>query len=121
MGLPGLAVAGCGRCAASGEGRPVVRCAGGSEVDLARHEVRRGRRTLSLTKAEWRLLQALADHPDEVVLHEELYARIWGEPPLTRAGMLKQLGDLVGRAREKLGPRAIVTLRGSGYRLRLAG
>jgi DNA-binding response OmpR family regulator len=94
-------------------------CAGCLTIIPERHEVQLGdAHPISLTRLETRLLGALVQNADGVVLAESLITRVWGPGGGTRA-MLKQL---VYRLRKKLendprDPTLIVTIPNSGYLL----
>jgi DNA-binding response OmpR family regulator len=93
----------------------------GATVDLARREVRRedgGREELSEQEAD--LIRFLAERHDRAVPREELLTLLWrtAAPDLGS----RAVDMLVARMRAKLGdsgkePRALVTVRGCGYRL----
>jgi two-component system OmpR family response regulator len=93
--------------------RPTVIVAGGISVDLATHAVRVGEREVDLTPREFALLQYLALRPGEVVSKAELIEHVWpakGADPNT-------VEVYAGSLRRKLGPGALQTVRGAGYRL----
>jgi DNA-binding response OmpR family regulator len=77
---------------------------------------------IHLTPTEYRLLVALASHPDEVLSREKLGEIIWGYQNLDT----RHLVDVhIGRLRSKLQPvlatgAKIRTVRGRGYKLALA-
>lgn len=87
-------------------------------VDVARHEARRGGRTLDLTPKEFALLRYFASHPGEVLSQEHLLEHVWDEhaDPFTNTVRVT-----VGTLRRKLetggAPPAIETVVGVGYRL----
>ena len=87
-------------------------------VDTARHDVRVGGRSVSLTAAEFRLLTALLQAGGRVLTRDQLIDAVYGIDEL----VLDRTIDVhVGRLREKLGddaaaPRYIATIRGVGYR-----
>ncbi len=85
----------------------------------ARASVRIGDKPLHLTPTEYRLLVALASHPDSLLTREVLGQIVWGYQDLGSGHLI----DVhIGRLRMKLrsastdGP-TIVTVRGRGYRL----
>ena len=51
---------------------------GDLKIDLARRQVSRGDRLIHLTETEYNLLHALAEHANQVVLHEQLLEIVWG-------------------------------------------
>jgi len=77
-----------------------------------------------LTSVEFRLLEHLARNQGQVQDRRELLARVWRwcEATDDRAGVSRTVDTHVKRLREKLGPASefIETIRGVGYRLRLA-
>ena len=87
-------------------------------LDPARQAVRVGEEVIALTPTEYRVLEALASRPGEVVRHEEIAQSVWGR-------RIEELGRAVDtqarRLRKKLagrrlGPR-IVKQHGRGYTL----
>lgn len=96
---------------------------GGLCLDGERHQVTVEGRELTLTAAEYKLLQALLGSPGRVFSREELLGRICehGETVIDRV-----IDVHIGKLRQKLGddpsaPRYILTVRGFGYRLADAG
>jgi len=88
------------------------------DVDVARHQVRRGPRTLSLTPLEFDLLRALAQEPRRVWTREALLQHVWG---YRHAGDTRLVNVHVQRLRAKVEhdpehPQVVVTVRGVGYR-----
>jgi DNA-binding response OmpR family regulator len=88
-------------------------------IDQVRCRVTLGKQVVRLTPTEYRLLCALATHPDEVVSREELAQQVWGyhDPDVSRS-----LDVHMRRLRTKLnaGPvpaPPILTVRGFGYQL----
>lgn len=94
--------------------------AGPVSISLSRQEVRRDGQPVHLTPNEYRLLEALASSPGEIVTHRELMARIWGPELLSAHHYLRVY---VRQLREKLEdgqsdtPQILQTVPGSGYRL----
>jgi DNA-binding response OmpR family regulator len=89
---------------------------GNLRIDLLRHEVSIGWRTVILSTRELSLLKAFADHPGQVLGRQELLSLAWGMDfdPQTN------LVDVYVRyLRRKLGERIIETVRGEGYCLRV--
>ena len=88
-------------------------------IDLDRVEVRRGRESLALTPAEFRLLVALVQAHGRVLSRQALLDSLYGP---SQGDALERTVDVhIGRLRDKLGeeigtPRYIVTVRGLGYR-----
>lgn len=91
-------------------------------VDLHSQEVWLGNERLTVTPTEFRLLACLARNADRTVTRQQLLQEVWG---LGKAAETRTVDMHVWRLREKL-PGAtpsspiIETVRGFGYRLRLA-
>jgi len=88
------------------------------DVDVARHKVRRGSSTLSLTPLEFDLLRALAQEPRRVWTREALLQHVWG---YRHAGDTRLVNVHVQRLRSKIEhdpehPEIVVTVRGVGYK-----
>lgn len=92
---------------------------GDLELDPARHEARRGDRSLDLTAKEFALLRYFMAHPGRVLSQEHLLEHVWDEfaDPFTNTVRVT-----VGTLRRKLagadGGQPIETVVGVGYRLR---
>ena len=92
---------------------------GDLDIDLDRVQVRRGRETLALTPAEFRLLVALVQARGRVLTRQALLDSLNGQ---SLGDTLERTVDVhIGRLRDKLGedagaPRYIMTVRGVGYR-----
>jgi len=92
---------------------------GDLEIDLARRRVTRNGVTIHLTRTEFDLLQELATHLNQVLLHDQLLTSVWG--PEYRDD-LDYLRAYIRYLRRKLeidpsNPRYIVTNQGVGYML----
>jgi two-component system KDP operon response regulator KdpE len=85
-------------------------------IDFETRRVRIGEEDISLTKTEYAILMELANHPDAVVDHNNLLARVWG-PQYRDAN--HYLHIYLGRVRKKLGAYGdlLETIPGVGYRL----
>ena len=89
------------------------------EIDIARHEVRRGGVGVSLSALEFRLLSAIVGARGRVLSRDQLMETVTG---LEAEGVLERSVDVyIFRLRQKLGdpaeaPRYIQTVRGVGYR-----
>jgi two-component system OmpR family response regulator len=83
-------------------------------VDPARHRVTHAGRPVELTAREFGVLEYLARHPGEVVSRTRLLEHVWDE---NFVGSTNVVDVYVGYLRRKLGPQAIETVRGVGYRL----
>jgi two-component system OmpR family response regulator len=84
-------------------------------LDLESRAAMRGTERIELTAMEWSVLAALARHPGKIYSRNEI------ESHLAMEGMgdseSNSLEVIVSRLRKKLGPLAISTHRGLGYRL----
>jgi two-component system KDP operon response regulator KdpE len=108
------------RSVRSEEQRPVVE-AGSLRIDLAARVVQRGGEEVRLTRTEYRLVAALAQHPGKVLTHRQLLREVWGpnaelETPYLRVYMAQlrhKLEDDPAR------PRHLLTETGVGYRLKV--
>jgi two-component system KDP operon response regulator KdpE len=85
-------------------------------IDFETRRVRIGEEDIALTKTEYAILVELANHPDAVVDHNNLLARVWG-PQYRDAN--HYLHIYLGRVRKKLGAHGdlLETIPGVGYRL----
>jgi two-component system KDP operon response regulator KdpE len=88
-------------------------------IDLARHRVSLGGQDVHLTRTEHSLLLELARHPNQVLLHEQLLAVVWG--PEYRDD-IDYLRAYIRYLRQKLepdpsAPKMILTEPGVGYLL----
>jgi DNA-binding response OmpR family regulator len=98
--------------------RPTMLRFGDVEVDLERHEARRGGQVLALKPKEYDLLVFLAQHPGRAFSRDHLLERVWG---YTAAGDTRTVDVHVRWLREKIEinpsqPKLIETVRGLGYR-----
>lgn len=107
----------------------VLRRGGGSElketyadalltVDFAERRLIVGDRSVELTPLEFKLLAAFVEHPNQLLAHGQLLELVWGGERGTSRDQVKLY---VGYLRKKLadagvGPGAIETVRGFGYR-----
>lgn len=102
-----------------------IHLAGGGEIDTRNLCLRHGAEEVQLTRREIELLQYLAEHGDRPVPREELLARVWGYGP--ELGIETRTVDIhIAKLRRKLeadpkNPAHLVTVRGAGYRLLVAG
>jgi DNA-binding response OmpR family regulator len=91
--------------------------AGGVSLDLLQRKVTIDGRPVNLSAREFSLLQAFVAHPRQVLSRQELLSMAWGVHFDTQTNVV----DVYVRyLRGKLGRRVIETVRGAGYRLRLA-
>ena len=87
---------------------------GDLRIDRAGMVVERTGRPVELSATEFRLLDALLDHPGQVLSREQLLERVWGS---SSWGEPRVVDVNVQRLRAKIGAEKILTLRGSGYKL----
>jgi DNA-binding response OmpR family regulator len=92
---------------------------GDLEVDLERHEVRRGGQVVPLTPSEFALLQALAERPGRVWTRQQLLDRVQGA---AFESYERAIDSHVKNLRQKLEPdprqpRYVLTVFGVGYKL----
>jgi two-component system response regulator MprA len=91
------------------------------ELDPVQHLVRRGARTIALTRTEFLLLELFLRHPRQVLTRGQIFERVWG---YDFGATSKALDVYIGYLRRKTEaggePRLIHTLRGIGYALREA-
>ncbi len=97
----------------SGNPNPLVTI-GDLEVDLAGRTVRRGGRPVPLTSREWALFEGLVQRPNQLLSKAQLEERLYSFDTEVESNTIEVY---IGRIRKKLGPAAIETVRGMGYRL----
>lgn len=95
-----------------------IQC-GDLNIDLARHRVIIGEQEIYLTATEYKLLHELATHVNQVLLHEQLLAAVWGSEYCNDVDYLR---SYVHSLRKKLernpaNPEIIVNVTGVGYML----
>ena len=104
---------------AGGHSRPLISL-GPFTVDLSAQRVFRGDDEIDLTSYEYKVLNYLVMHPDEVVTKTDLSEHIYEEDADRDSNTIEVF---IGRLRRKLDPDGslgpIETLRGRGYRLAL--
>jgi len=104
---------------AGGHARPEVRF-GPLAIDLSAQRVHLDGAEIDLTTFEFKVLQYLVMHPDEVVTKTALAEHIYEEDAERDSNVIEVF---IGRLRRKLDPQGtlnpIETLRGRGYRLTL--
>ena len=90
---------------------------GDLQLDTASLQVRCGGEPVALSRREYMLLSALAEHPGRVLTRAALEGRLyaWGEEIASNA-----IEVHIHHLRRKLGADRILTVRGVGYRLRAA-
>jgi two-component system KDP operon response regulator KdpE len=89
------------------------------QIDLARRQVTVGGREIRLTPTEYNLLLQLAQHRNQVLLHEQLLSAVWG---VEYRDDVDYLRAYIRYLRQKLEPdparpKMIVTSQGVGYML----
>jgi two-component system KDP operon response regulator KdpE len=92
-------------------------------ISLRRHEVLKDGEPVRLTPNEYRVLEVLAERPDETISHRDLIARVWGPEYLSARHYLR---IYIRQLREKLEvdpalPTLLKTEWGSGYTLSTTG
>ncbi len=88
-------------------------------LDPATREVKRGERSIELTKTEFSLLEHLLRHPRLVLTRSQLFEAVWGYDFGPRSNSLEvYIGYLRRKTEEGGEPRLIQTVRGVGYSLR---
>ena len=90
-------------------------------MDLASREVRRGERSIELTRTEFTLLELFLRRPRRVLERSFILEEVWGFDFPTTANSLEVYVGYLRRKTEAEGePRLIHTVRGVGYVLREA-
>ncbi|MFT0848378.1 response regulator transcription factor [Actinomycetaceae bacterium L2_0104] len=89
------------------------------EMDTEAHEVRVNGREIQMPLREFELLELFLNNPDRVLTRNQILDRIWG---LNYIGDTKTLDVHVKRIRSKIEedpshPKALITVRGLGYKL----
>lgn len=88
--------------------------AGDVRLDLKTRRATVGDRTVQLTAREFALLETLLCHADQVLSREQLLSHVWGYYFDSTTNLVNVY---VNSLRKKLGPDAIETVRGVGYRV----
>ena len=110
------------RRAAAGEGAasngPQIRI-GALEIDPSAHEVRVGGTPVSLTRAEFRILTVLAEHPGQVFTRAQLLDKLDDEGSIFERTLDRHINNL----RRKIEPNAaepeyVLTVYGVGYKMK---
>ncbi len=103
---------------ASDEAADVVRFAD-LELDPGTREVRRGTRSIDLTRTEFSLLELFMRNPRQVLTRSVIFERVWGYDFGFASNSLDVYIGYLRRKTEAGGePRLIQTVRGVGYALR---
>ena len=88
-------------------------------LDLGTREVWRGKRSITLTRTEFHLLELLMRHPRQVLERGQILEEVWGYDFPTTANSLEVYVGYLRRKLEAEGePRLIHSVRGVGYSLR---
>jgi two-component system response regulator MprA len=94
---------------------------GDLELDPGTREVRRGERSIDLTRTEFSLLELLLRNPRQVLTRSVIFERVWGYDFGFGSNSLDVYIGYLRRKTEAGGePRLIHTVRGVGYALREA-
>ena len=89
------------------------------ELDLGTREVRRGHRSIQLTRTEFALLELFLRNPRQVLTRSIIFERVWGyDFGPTSNSLDVYIGYLRRKTEEDGAPRLIHTIRGVGYALR---
>jgi len=89
------------------------------ELDTGTRDVRRGDRTLSLTRTEFSLLELFLRNPKQVLTRSVIFDRVWGYDFGYGSNSLDVYISYLRKKLEAGGePRLIHTIRGVGYALR---
>jgi two-component system response regulator MprA len=106
------------RRTANGDGSDVLRFAD-LELHLGTREVRRGSRSIELTRTEFSLLELFLRNPRQVLTRSIIFERVWGyDFGPTSNSLDVYIGYLRRKTEEGGAPRLIHTVRGVGYALR---
>ncbi len=88
-------------------------------LDGVAHEVRRGERTLALTRTEFSLLELFMRHPRAVLTRSAIFEHVWGYDFGAASNTLGVYMGYLRRKTEEGGePRVLHTVRGVGYIMR---
>jgi two-component system response regulator MprA len=91
------------------------------ELDLGTREVRRGERSIDLTRTEFALLELFLRNPRQVLTRSIIFERVWGyDFGPTSNSLDVYIGYLRRKTEEGGTTRVIHTIRGIGYALREA-
>jgi DNA-binding response OmpR family regulator len=88
---------------------------GSLSIDLSTRRARVGDRSVDLSVREFALAEEFLRYPEQVLSREQLLSRVWGYDFDPASNVLEVY---VRYLRNKIGPEAIETVRGMGYRLR---
>jgi DNA-binding response OmpR family regulator len=93
---------------------PTVLRAGDLVLDLRTRRASTQGRTIDLTAREFTMLEVLIRHAGQVLSREQLLSHVWGYDYDPGSNIVDVY---IGYLRRKVGPDAIETVRGMGYRL----
>ncbi len=103
------------RRAAPGRDRAPLRFAD-LRLDPLSYEVRRGERTIELTRTEFLLLELFLQHPRQVLTRSLIFEKVWGYDFGAQSNSLEVYMGYLRRKTEAGGePRLLHTVRGVGY------
>jgi two-component system response regulator MprA len=89
------------------------------ELDVGTREVRRGSRSIELTRTEFSLLELFLRNPRQVLTRSIIFERVWGyDFGPTSNSLDVYIGYLRRKTEDGGAPRLIHTVRGVGYALR---
>jgi DNA-binding response OmpR family regulator len=95
---------------------------GDLEMDIARREVRRAGKTISLSQREFALLEHFLRHPNQVLTRTQIIEHVWN---FNFYSETKVVDVYIGYLRRKIDKDSdyplIHTIRGAGYRLSADG
>ena len=107
------------RRTANGDGGGEVLTFADVTLDLGTRDVRRGSRTIELTRTEFALLELFLRNPRQVLTRSIIFERVWGYDFGFASNSLDVYIGYLRRKTEAEGePRLIHTVRGVGYALR---
>jgi two-component system OmpR family response regulator len=102
--------------------RPNVLSAGDLMLDPASREVRRGETEIQLSAKEFALLETLMRRPGQVLSRFQLLEHVWDFAYENQSNIVDvYVRRLRAKIDEPFGRRALETVRGAGYRLRVDG
>lgn len=84
-------------------------------MDTLHHQILRGEEEVSLSSIEYSLLQYMTEHPNTLLLYQDLYKNVWASDSL---GDVRTVMVHISNLRKKIDPdhRGIIqTVRGAGY------
>ncbi|MDQ3993912.1 MAG: response regulator transcription factor [Actinomycetota bacterium] len=99
------------------DGGPSVRQVGGLRLDLTRHQVTVGEKTVQLTPLEFKLVALLAEEPERVFSRTEIMRELWESP---HVGDQRACDFHISNVRRKIErdparPERLLTVRAVGY------